>query len=159
MCCNISLTYLYLHTYFLTCMHMLMWWLSACDRPRVIESLRDKEVVDVAAGGAHSACVTSAGELFTWGKGRYGRLGHGDSDDQARPKLVRVCCVAIHFTALSRCFYAALSVCLEYSLLCSCQKCVAELQFQWLISKLVIMLVSFYGRLEEDKVYSVCWQC
>jgi len=66
---------------------------SACDRPRVIESLRGKEVVDVAAGGAHSACVTSAGELFTWGKGRYGRLGHGDSDDQSRPKLVcALCC-------------------------------------------------------------------
>ena len=29
-----------------------------------------------------------AGELYTWGKGRYGRLGHGDSEDQLRPKLV-----------------------------------------------------------------------
>ena len=28
------------------------------------------------------------GELYTWGKGRYGRLGHGDSEDQTRPKLV-----------------------------------------------------------------------
>lgn len=28
------------------------------------------------------------GELFTWGKGRYGRLGHGDSEDQLKPKLV-----------------------------------------------------------------------
>ena len=28
------------------------------------------------------------GELYTWGKGRYGRLGHGDSEDQLRPKLV-----------------------------------------------------------------------
>ena len=54
----------------------------------MVESLRDKEVVDIAAGGAHSACITSAGELYTWGKGRYGRLGHGDSDDQAKPKLV-----------------------------------------------------------------------
>ncbi|XP_052796353.1 E3 ubiquitin-protein ligase HERC2-like isoform X2 [Mya arenaria] len=61
---------------------------SPCDRPRVIESLRGKEVVAIAAGGAHSACITSSGELFTWGKGRYGRLGHGDSDDQSRPKLV-----------------------------------------------------------------------
>ena len=30
----------------------------------------------------------SSGELYTWGKGRYGRLGHGDSDDQPKPKLV-----------------------------------------------------------------------
>lgn len=62
---------------------------SPCDRPRVIESLRGIEVVDVAAGGAHSACVTAAGDLYTWGKGRYGRLGHSDSEDQLKPKLVR----------------------------------------------------------------------
>ncbi|XP_012936715.1 E3 ubiquitin-protein ligase HERC2 [Aplysia californica] len=61
---------------------------SPCDRPRVIESLRGKEVVDIAAGGAHSACITSNGELYTWGKGRYGRLGHGDSEDQSRPKVL-----------------------------------------------------------------------
>ncbi|XP_041055229.1 E3 ubiquitin-protein ligase HERC2 isoform X4 [Carcharodon carcharias] len=61
---------------------------SPCDRPRVIESLRGIEVIDVAAGGAHSACITAAGELYTWGKGRYGRLGHGDSEDQLKPKLV-----------------------------------------------------------------------
>ncbi|OXB80416.1 UNVERIFIED_CONTAM: hypothetical protein H355_003472 [Colinus virginianus] len=61
---------------------------SPCDRPRVIESLRGIEVVDIAAGGAHSACITAGGDLFTWGKGRYGRLGHGDSEDQLKPKLV-----------------------------------------------------------------------
>lgn len=61
---------------------------SPCDRPRVIESLRGVEVVDIAAGGAHSACITASGELYTWGKGRYGRLGHGDSEDQLKPKLV-----------------------------------------------------------------------
>ncbi|XP_070553640.1 E3 ubiquitin-protein ligase HERC2-like isoform X2 [Ptychodera flava] len=61
---------------------------TQCDRPRVIESLRGKEVTDIAAGGAHSACITCSGDLYTWGKGRYGRLGHGDSEDQPRPKLV-----------------------------------------------------------------------
>ncbi|GFN81530.1 E3 ubiquitin-protein ligase herc2-like, partial [Plakobranchus ocellatus] len=61
---------------------------SPCDRPRVIECLRGKEIVDIAAGGAHSACITSNGELYTWGKGRYGRLGHGDSEDQPRPKML-----------------------------------------------------------------------
>lgn len=66
---------------------------SPCDRPRVIESLRGVEVVDIAAGGAHSACITASGELFTWGKGRYGRLGHGDSEDQLKPKLVGELCL------------------------------------------------------------------
>lgn len=59
-----------------------------CEKPKVIETLRGKTVVKISAGGAHSACITSSGELYTWGKGRYGRLGHGDSEDQLRPKLV-----------------------------------------------------------------------
>lgn len=45
-------------------------------------------MIDIACGGAHSAAITSSGQLFTWGKGRYGRLGHGDSEDQLKPKLV-----------------------------------------------------------------------
>lgn len=69
-------------------MVFFLYLFSPCDRPRVIESLRGKEVVSIAAGGAHSACITSNGELYTWGKGRYGRLGHGDSEDQSRPKMV-----------------------------------------------------------------------
>lgn len=53
---------------------------SPYDRPRLIETLQGKGVVEIACGGAHSAAITSAGELYTWGKGRYGRLGHGDSE-------------------------------------------------------------------------------
>lgn len=61
---------------------------SSLDRPHLIESLQGREIADIACGGAHSAAITITGELFTWGKGRYGRLGHGDSEDQLRPRLV-----------------------------------------------------------------------
>ncbi|XP_076028585.1 E3 ubiquitin-protein ligase HERC2 isoform X2 [Oratosquilla oratoria] len=61
---------------------------SPYDRPRLIETMQGKGVVEIACGGAHSAAITASGELYTWGKGRYGRLGHGDSEDQLRPKLV-----------------------------------------------------------------------
>ncbi|CAI7862495.1 unnamed protein product [Closterium sp. NIES-53] len=37
-------------------------------------------VMAVAAGRFHSAAVTARGELFTWGFGRGGRLGHPDFD-------------------------------------------------------------------------------
>ena len=55
----------------------------------MIEALQGIRIVKVAAGGAHSAAISAEGELYTWGKGRYGRLGHGDSDDQMKPKLVK----------------------------------------------------------------------
>ncbi|XP_072935158.1 probable E3 ubiquitin-protein ligase HERC2 [Epargyreus clarus] len=60
----------------------------SCDRPKLISALSGLEVVVIACGGAHSACLTARGRIYTWGKGRYGRLGHGDSEDQLVPKLV-----------------------------------------------------------------------
>lgn len=72
-------------------MHFVLWCLPfhrPCDRPRVIESLRGSEVVDIDAGSAHSACILANGDLMTWGKGRYGRLGHGNSDDVMVPRKV-----------------------------------------------------------------------
>ena len=54
-----------------------------------MEYLRSKRVRDIACGSAHSACITSNGELYTWGLGEYGRLGHGDNLTQLRPKQVK----------------------------------------------------------------------
>ena len=68
------LFYLYQDSLILFCLF------SPYDRPRLIETLQGKGVVEIACGGAHSAAITSLGELYTWGKGRYGRLGHGDSE-------------------------------------------------------------------------------
>lgn len=39
------------------------------DRPKLIEDLLGVEIVDIACGGHHSAAITSAGWLYTWGKG------------------------------------------------------------------------------------------
>lgn len=36
----------------------------------------------------YSAAVTTRGELYTWGRGNYGRLGHGSSEDVSLPTLV-----------------------------------------------------------------------
>jgi alpha-tubulin suppressor-like RCC1 family protein len=35
-----------------------------------------------------SAAVSFSGELYTWGRGNYGRLGHGCSEDHNVPMLV-----------------------------------------------------------------------
>lgn len=59
------------------------------DRPKLIESLKSKRIRDIACGSSHSAAISSSGELYTWGSGEYGRLGHGDNIAQLRPRLVR----------------------------------------------------------------------
>ena len=37
---------------------------TSCDRPRVVEALRGKDVINVSCGGAHSAAITATGFLF-----------------------------------------------------------------------------------------------
>lgn len=58
------------------------------DKPKLIETLRSKRIREIACGSSHSAAITSSGELYTWGLGEYGRLGHGDNVTQLKPKLV-----------------------------------------------------------------------
>lgn len=61
---------------------------TSYDIPRQIEALRSKRIKDIACGSAHSAAISQEGELYTWGLGDYGRLGHGDNSNQLRPKIV-----------------------------------------------------------------------
>ncbi|KAG8388951.1 hypothetical protein BUALT_Bualt02G0178700 [Buddleja alternifolia] len=45
-------------------------------------------VEEIACGAYHVAVLTSRTEVYTWGKGANGRLGHGDADDRNFPTLV-----------------------------------------------------------------------
>ncbi|KAG8647663.1 ultraviolet-B receptor UVR8 isoform X2 [Manihot esculenta] len=45
-------------------------------------------VKEIACGGRHSAVVTDAGALFTFGWGLYGQCGQGSTNDQLRPTNV-----------------------------------------------------------------------
>lgn len=48
------------------------------------------EVRAVACGGEHSLAATEAGELYTWGWGRYGNLGLGRAEDRLIPVKVGI---------------------------------------------------------------------
>uniref|UniRef100_A0A7N0VAS9 Uncharacterized protein n=1 Tax=Kalanchoe fedtschenkoi TaxID=63787 RepID=A0A7N0VAS9_KALFE len=45
-------------------------------------------VEEIACGAYHVAVLTSRTEVYTWGKGANGRLGHGDIEDKNSPTLV-----------------------------------------------------------------------
>ncbi|KAJ6670968.1 INACTIVE PHOSPHOLIPASE C-LIKE PROTEIN 2 [Salix viminalis] len=55
---------------------------------RVEGKLSKSFVEEIACGAYHVAVLTSKTEVYTWGKGANGRLGHGDTDDRNSPSLV-----------------------------------------------------------------------
>ena len=64
----------------------------------------------IVLGGFHSVGVTPKGELFTWGHGGYGSLGHGNDDTILKPKHVKclmgkkvadVCC-SLHTAVVTK---------------------------------------------------------
>eukprot|EP00164_Ancoracysta_twista_P004908 GFYU01006672.1.p1 GENE.GFYU01006672.1~~GFYU01006672.1.p1 ORF type:complete len:690 (+),score=188.72 GFYU01006672.1:180-2249(+) len=62
------------------------------DAPHVIQKPKHinfvRSVRQVSFGADHVAAVTESGDLYTWGKGEKGKLGHGDETDKRSPLLV-----------------------------------------------------------------------
>ena len=43
------------------------------------------KIVKVSCGELHSVALTESNQIFTWGCGEHGRLGHGDEDERNEP--------------------------------------------------------------------------
>lgn len=57
--------------------------------PCLVEDRLGSEIVEeISCGAYHVAVLTSRNEVYTWGKGANGRLGHGDIEDRKMPTLV-----------------------------------------------------------------------
>ena len=56
--------------------------------PKKVEAFADQRVVAVSAGPFHSLALTADGAVWSWGMGYFGRLGHGDQQNQLLPKKV-----------------------------------------------------------------------
>ncbi|XP_010539723.1 PREDICTED: uncharacterized protein LOC104813703 isoform X2 [Tarenaya hassleriana] len=54
----------------------------------VEDKLAGENVEEISCGAYHVAALTSRNEVYTWGKGANGRLGHGDMEDAKVPTLV-----------------------------------------------------------------------
>ncbi|ETV71451.1 hypothetical protein H257_13330 [Aphanomyces astaci] len=57
---------------------------------------------EMVAGPEHSCCVTQTGELFSWGHGAYGQLGHGTCDSEWTPKRVEYFYDNVNVTAIKQ---------------------------------------------------------
>ena len=58
--------------------------------PKCIQrNLLGKTIIKVSCSDIHTICLTSDGHVFSFGKGEYGQLGHGDKKDQSTPKLIK----------------------------------------------------------------------
>lgn len=78
--------------------------------PRLVEGLLGERVLSVSCGGWHTVALCASG-VFTFGRGEFGRLGHGDTKGRLSPtkvdSLARVDVVAVsaggsHTCILSR---------------------------------------------------------
>ncbi|KAL3804643.1 hypothetical protein HJC23_008458 [Cyclotella cryptica] len=56
--------------------------------PKLLERLSGKKVVQLSACGFHTGCLTDQMEVYTWGEGKFGRLGHGAERNCHSPRLV-----------------------------------------------------------------------
>lgn len=57
-------------------------------RPAAVQGLEGFTPVKVACGRLHTVVVTEDGKVLTFGSGKVGQLGHGDSADSKLPKVV-----------------------------------------------------------------------
>lgn len=79
--------------------------------PHTIDALTGKHVAKITAGQWHSCAITRGGDLYTWGVGFQGRLGHGDKEPCFVPqrvegsllgkKVINVACGSFHTAALT----------------------------------------------------------
>ena len=61
--------------------------------PKLVEALREVNVVSVAVGG-YAVAVSELGQFYSWGFGDDACLGHGDLDQRSTPTLVQALCAA-----------------------------------------------------------------
>ncbi|XP_022885207.1 PH, RCC1 and FYVE domains-containing protein 1 isoform X3 [Olea europaea var. sylvestris] len=55
---------------------------------RIEGKIKNSFIEEISCGSHHVVALTSKSEVFTWGKGRNGQLGHGDNADRNTPTLV-----------------------------------------------------------------------
>lgn len=80
------------------------------DSVRSVSALSNYNIIDIACGESHSIALTNVGEVYAWGGGQLGQLGHGDFLRQSLPlkvvhleePIVSISCGKRHSAAISK---------------------------------------------------------
>ena len=56
--------------------------------PTPVPSMQNRRVVSVATGVNHSLALSTEGEVYSWGNGQFGALGHGDVAERTVPCMI-----------------------------------------------------------------------
>jgi len=56
--------------------------------PTLVPSMQDRRIVSVAASQCHCLALSCEGEVYSWGGGDFGSLGHADSGARAVPSRI-----------------------------------------------------------------------
>ncbi|KAK2656331.1 hypothetical protein Ddye_009383 [Dipteronia dyeriana] len=56
--------------------------------PAQVKFPNDQKVVQISCGWRHTLAVTERQNVFSWGRGTNGQLGHGESSDRNIPKII-----------------------------------------------------------------------
>ncbi|OQR96195.1 hypothetical protein THRCLA_07347 [Thraustotheca clavata] len=83
---------------------------NSTDHSVLSRHLRKHRVVQISCGAMHAAIVNENGQMYTWGSGDGGRLGHGDLASQVTPRLVESLAKDIVFQIACGCWHTVVIV-------------------------------------------------
>ncbi|CAA9988755.1 guanidine nucleotide exchange factor, putative [Plasmodium knowlesi strain H] len=67
--------------------------IQSYNRPQLVKALQKKNrIIYVCSGESHSGCIDADNNVYTWGNGKYYKLGHGDDNDVWSPKRLEYLC-------------------------------------------------------------------
>lgn len=58
--------------------------------PKLITGIVNEKVTRVTCGWRHTVAITDRGNVYSWGRGTSGQLGHGDAVDRCVPKRIEL---------------------------------------------------------------------
>ncbi|CAK4071729.1 unnamed protein product [Aphanomyces euteiches] len=64
--------------------------LPTIQTPQLVPKLMGRQIAAIACGAGHSLAVSCRGDVFSWGIGKQGQLGHGDAcESELEPRLIQ----------------------------------------------------------------------